>query len=196
MKFTRSIWPLLLLTFACRSSNDQESHTVIAGSWRTACLISEDGASSSRVSYAFADDHSVLRRKELFADPACQTAAGIITHAGTFALAVREFDADYDIDLIFTAVSAMPTSEANANAWNAQDFCGLSTWTNAGSQSVLGAADPACESYGTQRVEYRDVVEVTEGVSLVFGSTLEAQQPRPDSIHNRPVDQIFLHVAP
>ncbi|RZA10660.1 MAG: hypothetical protein EOP10_34395, partial [Proteobacteria bacterium] len=168
---------LAVLTVACRESNDASNETVMDGSWTTACLPADSNTAathvlSSRIVYTFGGDHEVTRETLGFSDAGCQTRVSTLSHVGEFALQVRNEVSLYTIDFTFDEVVAEPLTAELAEAWSAESFCGIASWTADGPQSVLGKAGEGCPSFGTTRIFYEDIVQVAPGIGLRFGNIL------------------------
>ena len=189
----------LFCVTGCRQSTNEPSRTILEGTWGSACLpvaIAGTSTSSSRILYIFNDDHRVVRSLMGFGDASCQDPASNLSHEGIYSLGVRTEVSLFNVDMIFTAVSATPKTEATVALWNTTGFCGQSHWALDESLSILGQGGDACLSFGVSTIEYRDVVEVHSYESLVFGGTLNHLVPRPSAAEPFIADHVFSLISP
>ena len=183
----------------CRRSTGETSRTILEGTWGSACLPAATAGTptpSSRIIYTFTDEHRVVRSLLGFGDAGCQDPASSLSHEGTYSLGVRTEVSLFDVDMIFTAVSAIPKTESTVALWNTADFCGQSHWALDKSLSILGQSSDACLSFEVSTIEYRDVVEVHSYESLVFGGTLNHLVPRPSAAEPFIADHVFSLISP
>jgi len=188
---------LLLLTSSagCRESNDESSRSIISGKWGSACLPVAGALPSIQVQYQFLDDHTVLRKQQYYRDASCQELAGEITHRGDFALEVRNEINIFNIDMFFDEVKASAETDEGARLWNTLKLCGIDDWAVDQEKNVLGNSADACLSFATQRIEYRDVVQVVGEKDIIFGQTLGHLTPRPATINATEASDNFSFIS-
>ncbi len=172
----------LTLLLSCRESSDLTSQTIITGAWTSACLPSEGSNKTSQIRYNFGDNHTVVRKQVFYSDGSCGDAEGEISHRGAYSLEVRTEVSVYNIDMFFSDVRATPLSIAGVSDWRAQGFCGTADWELNLAKNISGLKAAECLSFGTKRIEYRDLVELTPDQRLSFASTLSNLTPRPSAM--------------
>lgn len=188
------IW-FLCAVAGCRQSNNESSRSIIGGKWGSACLPLAGALPSIRIQYHFLDNHTVLRRQQYFRDADCQELAGEVKHRGDFSLEVRNEINVFNIDMFIADVHATAQTAEGVTLWNTIKLCGFDDWTLDQERNVLGNSADACLSFATQRIEYRDVVQVTGAKDTIFGQSLGHLTPRPTAINSSKASDIFSFIS-
>lgn len=185
----------LCILAACRQSSDADARSVIGGQWVGSCLPIAGALPSIQVQYQFLNDRSVVRIQKYYRDAACQELAGEVRHRGDFALEVRNEINIFNIDMFFGEVHASAKTPEGVILWNSLKLCGIDDWTLDMERSVLGRPEAECLSFGSQRIEYRDVVEVANESKIIFGQTLSHLTARPDNVSPLLASQVFSFIS-
>lgn len=186
---------LLFSSLACREDATEVSNSIIDGIWETECLEAAN-STSEIIRYTFLANNSVERRLEIFSDASCSTPSAELRHEGVFALAVRQADTLYDIDMIFRRVVGLPKTADAARLWNDEIYCGISRWLAGKEETVEAQTDPRCAVYGRSSIEYRDIISLDGDSRLSFGDELNSTRPRPEIIDAQNPRKVFLLKSP
>ncbi|RYZ56959.1 MAG: hypothetical protein EOP07_11225 [Proteobacteria bacterium] len=187
---------LLSLSLSCREPTDEKSRSVLSGDWVSSCFPNTELHPSSIVSYSFDDEHGVVRTQDLYTDLACQNLAGRLTHSGEYSLEVRREISLFNVDIEFTKVVATVETNDGLQLWNDQKFCAVEDWQSESTRDLTATAETGCMTYGTAKVEYRDLVEVDGENQIIFGASLSPLIPRPSGIEAGRADRIFKGKLP
>ncbi len=195
MKRPFLVFMLIVTAMSCRQSNDEKSRSILAGKWGSGCLPIAGALPSIKVQYHFFDGASVERSQQYYRDAECKELAGEFIHRGDFALEVRSEINVFNIDMFLNRVRASALTAEGASLWNTLKLCDIEDWAIDQERDVLGNTDPSCLSFGTTRIEYRDLVEVEGERSIIFGQTLGHLTPRPDKIKASEADVSFSFLS-
>jgi hypothetical protein len=186
-----SLTILLSLSLGCRESADESSHSVLSGDWVSDCFPNSTLHPSSIITYSFDDEHGVVRTQDLFTDSNCQTLAGQLIHSGDYALEVRQEISLFNVDFEFTKVVAKVETNDGLQLWTSEKFCAVHDWSSNPSRDLTASPETGCMTYGTAKVEYRDLVEVDGENQIIFGASLSPLIPRPSTIEPDKTERIF-----